>query len=367
MKPEMLPSSSVLMPMEKLLSQNSAVKHPVTTDPDDKVTLKDSGIKLQLKITDADGDTATKSVDIGKFIGFKDDGPMVTEILDDLGFVVGNEIVDEKYLPTGSASDAAKLTVTKELPIDFGADGAVNANGKTGLVFAKTDALTALNLKSGTKPLSYEISTDGHTITAKADGNDIFTIELKVAANGTPSYKFTLQGPLDHTLKTDDDKEYAENIVLPFDITAIDGDGDSVDLKFKVEVKDDTPPSDTRELDVNEDGFVSFSNADVNQTTTTVATAPDHGTVIIGNDGTITYVPNEDYRGSDSYTYKVITDGGEYERTVNITVKPVADAPLFADRADGGVVVTPEDTEKSLGLKLPEIKDKGADDQKMLV
>ena len=339
------------------LTQNSAVKHPDSKDPDDKVSLKDSGIKLELKITDTDGDTATKSVDIGKFIGFKDDGPTLNlDQVDGEGFVIGNVIVDEKHLPSGSASsDAAQLTVTKELPINFGADGAVNADGEIGLIFANTAALEALDLKSGTTDLTYQISADGHTITATAGGKDIFTIELKVATDGTPSYEFTLKGPLDHTLEND----IAANIELPFDITATDGDGDSVDLKFKVEVVDDTPRNEVRELTVDEDGSVSFSNADINNSTTKITTDVKHGTVTIGNDGKITYTPNEDYRGSDSYTYTVTTASGTYERTVNITVKPVADAPLFADRTDGGVVVTPEDTEKSLDLTLPKIKDKG--------
>ncbi|NLU13395.1 MAG: cadherin-like domain-containing protein, partial [Gammaproteobacteria bacterium] len=342
------------------LTQNSAVKHPNSKDPDDKVSLKDSGIKLELKITDTDGDTATESADIGKFIGFKDDGPTLnTAQVDGDGFVIGNVIVDEKYLPTGSASDAARLTVIKELPINFGADGAVNAANETGLIFANTDALEALKLKSGTTELTYQISGDGHTITATAGGKNIFTITLSVDVNGKASYEFTLKGPLAHTLEND----IAANIKLPFDITATDGDGDSVDLKFKVEVVDDTPKNEVRELTVDEDGAVSFSNADINNSTTKITSDVKHGTVTIGNDGKITYTPNEDYRGSDSYTYTVTTASGTYERTVNITVKPVADAPLFADRTDGGVVVTPEDTEKSLGLKLPAIKDIGATGQ----
>lgn len=359
------------------LTQSSAVKHLDPNDPNDKLTLKDSGIELQLKIIDADGDTATESVDVGKFIGFRDDGPTLQDgKVDQDGFVIGNASVDEQHLPSGSASDTIKLTVTKILPINFGADGAVNSSGETGLTFnaGNITALEALELKSGTKLLNYEISTDDYTITAKTDGKPIFTITLSVAADGTPSYAFTLQGPLDHILNADGD--ITDNIVLPFDITATDGDGDSVALKFKVEVVDDTPNAAVRELEVNEDGSVSFNNADVNETTTSVTSDPAHGTITIGNDGTISYAPNEDYRGEDSYTYTVITDGGTYERTVDITVKPVADKPLFADEsgdyplvgdinADGSLkagdynysVITPEDEPILLKLNLPKIKD----------
>ncbi|MGO3355379.1 MAG: VCBS domain-containing protein [Oceanisphaera sp.] len=364
------------------LTQSRALQHLDPDTTEETVSITNEAIKLHATAVDGDGDTVkTAGVDVGSKFTFRDDGPTLKDgQVDQDGFVIGNETVDEKHLSSGSDPTPGELTVTKELPIDFGADGAVNAAGDTGLVFANTTELEALNLKSGTTDLTYAISDDGHTITAKAGSKDIFTIKLKVATDGTPSYEFTLQGPLDHTLN--DDGETAKNIVLPFDIAATDGDGDSVDLKFKVGVIDDTPEVD-RKLDVNEDDSVSFSNADINQTTTTVKTAPEHGTVTIGNDGTITYVPNEDYRGSDSYTYTVTTDSGTYDRTVNITVNPVADKPLFADGdgkypdelADGEVgkdgsveqgtydysVQTNEDEAVGLELHVPKVKDDATD------
>lgn len=361
------------------LTQNSSVKHPDATNPDDKITLKDADIKLQLTITDADGDPATESADIGKFIGFKDDGPTLQDGTVDVdGFVIGNAIVDEKHLPSGSEADTSLLTVTKELPINFGADGAVASDGKTGLVFTNTTALEAQGFTSGTKLLSYSISADGHTITATADGKPVFTITLDLDSAGKPQYTFELQGPLDHTLNADDNTK-ADNLVLPFEITATDGDGDSVPLKFKVEVVDDTPSADMRELEVNEDGSVDFSNADVSTSTVVIKDATKepaqdangndvwklnngHGKVLVSDDGTMTYVPDEDYRGKDSFEYTVTTAGGSYDRAVDVTVKPVADAPLFENNEegkDGYTVVTPEDVPKLLGLKLPVIKDVG--------
>src|SRR5690554_325678 len=369
---------------EVTLTQSRSMQHTDTDDPDDEVTIASGTIKLHATAVDGDGDTdKSDGVDIGGQFTFKDDGPTIdgSEVGGD-GYVSDNAVVDEKYLASGSESDPSKLTDGKNLPIDFGADGAVNAVGDIGLTFNSSNiqGLIDLGLKSGTTDLTYAPSTDGHTITAKAGAKDIFTIELKVATDGTPSYEFTLQGPLDHTLNADG--ETADNIVLPFDITATDGDGDSVDLKFKVEVVDDTPATGDRDLEVNEDGSVSFSNADVNQVTTEIKSGegPQHGTVTIGNDGTITYEPHEDYRGDDSYTYTVTTASGSYERTVNVTVKPVADKPLFADRSgnypddsaidpDGSLksgdysysVETPEDVPIALRLHVPKVKDDGID------
>ncbi len=371
------------------LTQARAMHHenPQKTGSDDVLTLPAGSIKLTATVTDKDGDTDTASVDIGDKLTFQDDGPSLDDTKIDGGFVSDNAIVDEKYLPSGSEyTDGTQLVVSKDLPIDFGADGAVASDGTTGLTFNQSNltALDNLNLKSSTTGLAYTLSTDGRTITATRGegGNDIFTIKLKVAANGTPSYEFTLKGPLDHNLQKDEGtgKYSADKIELPFDITATDGDGDSVSLKFKVEVVDDTPETADLEQTVDEDGSISFSNADINTTTTKVNedAKPKHGEVIIGDDGTVTYKPFEDYRGSDSYTYTVTTGGVSYERKVDVTVKPVADKPLFADKdgnypentavePDGTLntgtydysVQTNEDVSVGLRLHVPKVKDDG--------
>ena len=62
------------------------------------------------------------------------------------------------------------------------------------------------------------------------------------------------------------------------------------------------------------------------------------GTVTIEADGTVTYSPNEDFHGSDSFTYTVTTAAGNTETaTVTVTVDPVVDV------ADD-TVTTNEDT-----------------------
>jgi hypothetical protein len=51
-----------------------------------------------------------------------------------------------------------------------------------------------------------------------------------------------------------------------------------------------------------------------------------HGTVVNNNGGTVTYTPDADYNGSDSYTYTVTSPTGVTETaTVNVTINPVVD------------------------------------------
>jgi Big-like domain-containing protein/FG-GAP repeat protein/K319-like protein len=69
-------------------------------------------------------------------------------------------------------------------------------------------------------------------------------------------------------------------------------------------------------------------------------TQPSHGTTGSNGDGTLTYTPDADYNGSDSFTY-TITDGTleSAPATVTVTINPVNDTPLANAGADQSVNV----------------------------
>ena len=61
--------------------------------------------------------------------------------------------------------------------------------------------------------------------------------------------------------------------------------------------------------------------------TVTGVTNGAHGTVVNNGDGTVTYTPDADYNGTDSFTYTANTTGGIAETaTVTVTVGAVQDA-----------------------------------------
>ncbi|MGI9542869.1 MAG: Ig-like domain-containing protein [Cyclobacteriaceae bacterium] len=61
-------------------------------------------------------------------------------------------------------------------------------------------------------------------------------------------------------------------------------------------------------------------------------TQPANGTIVGNGNGTITYTPDPNYNGADSYTYTIVDNrGGTATATVNITVNPINDDPIAED------------------------------------
>ncbi|MGL1258692.1 tandem-95 repeat protein, partial [Vibrio parahaemolyticus] len=67
---------------------------------------------------------------------------------------------------------------------------------------------------------------------------------------------------------------------------------------------------------------------------------PKNGTVTVNNDGTVTYTPDDNYVGKDTFTYVVTSGGVSESTTVEVNVTPVNDAPVAKD----DIATTQEDT-----------------------
>jgi len=82
--------------------------------------------------------------------------------------------------------------------------------------------------------------------------------------------------------------------------------------------------------------LVNDSDVDGNPLTTTLLSGTTHGSVILNADGSFTYVPNADFNGTDSFTYRAVDTRGAVSNTgiVTISVAAVNDAPVaFNDGA----------------------------------
>ena len=96
--------------------------------------------------------------------------------------------------------------------------------------------------------------------------------------------------------------------------------------------------------------FVRNSGIDseLNPETIIIINQPNNGILNVNNDGTLTYTPNNNYNGEDSFTYTVEDTEGLVSNTatVNITVNAVNDKTV----AVNDTVITDEDTAVTINI-----------------
>ncbi|WP_230469907.1 tandem-95 repeat protein [Lujinxingia vulgaris] len=111
----------------------------------------------------------------------------------------------------------------------------------------------------------------------------------------------------------------------------------SATVAIAVTPVNDAPVATDDDFSVDEDSAdplnVLINDTDIDSATLSVSavTQPTHGTVTINTESTITYAPDPNFNGSDTFTYTV--SDGEFTdtATVDITVNPVNDAPVATD------------------------------------
>jgi len=78
----------------------------------------------------------------------------------------------------------------------------------------------------------------------------------------------------------------------------------------------------------------SDMDGNLDPTSVTITSDPSNGSVVVNPDGSVTYTPDPDYTGSDSYEYQVCDTNGLCDTaTVTIDVTAVNDAPIANDDA----------------------------------
>ncbi|MDZ7842927.1 MAG: Ig-like domain-containing protein [Gammaproteobacteria bacterium] len=141
------------------------------------------------------------------------------------------------------------------------------------------------------------------------------------ASNGTVS--MNANGTFTYT----PDADFNGSDSFTYDVEDVNGDTEtiSVDLTVTpvVDIADDT-------VTVAEDGsttddLLANDSFEGSSPSITAVTQGANGTVVNNNDGTVTYTPDDDFNGTDSYEYTVTSGGVIETATVNVTVNAVAD------------------------------------------
>jgi predicted chitinase len=122
-------------------------------------------------------------------------------------------------------------------------------------------------------------------------------------------------------------------------------------LSLQVASVNDAPRAADLAATLAEDGSITLKpleaafDADGDALSAQVVAGPAHGQLIVNADGSLSYRPNADYHGSDSFSYRV-SDGSAASgvATVALSVAAVNDAPVAREgsvtvREDGSVVI----------------------------
>ena len=234
---------------EVTFNQTQAIWHGDTSDADDAAVLNLDGntLLLQAVVTDADGDTASETIDLSSDVFvIKDDGPTISA--DQTG--LPELTVDETDLNT-PATTTSDFSGT--FSADFGADGEGSIqynlllNGSEEGDEVINSGLYAIDSEA-TEGRGSEIllSIDDGVIKGSADGQMYFTISVDSA---TGEVTFNQTQAIWHSNASDADDESVLNLdgnTLLLQAVVTDADGDTasktIDLSSNVFViKDDGP------------------------------------------------------------------------------------------------------------------------------
>ncbi|MBE4402102.1 tandem-95 repeat protein [Vibrio parahaemolyticus] len=181
---------------------------------------------------------------------------------------------------------------------------------------------------------SLEFSVSGNNSIQISIVNGVATITPTADWNGKETITFTAKDPSGESVN-----QTVDFTVAP----VVDIEADSAD------VVEDTPTI------INVLGNDTFESTD-KVVSLDAENGPKNGTVIVNNDGTVTYTPDDNYVGEDSFTYIVTSGGVSESTTVSVDVTPVNDAPVAKD----DIATTQEDTAVTIDV-LPNDSDVDGD------
>ncbi|MGB9359921.1 MAG: Ig-like domain-containing protein, partial [Acidimicrobiia bacterium] len=143
------------------------------------------------------------------------------------------------------------------------------------------------------------------------------------------------------------DADFSGSDVFSYQVCDDDGACDTATVSVAVNPVNDAPVAVDDTASTLEDTPVvvpvlgNDTDTDGDPLTVIDVTDPANGSVTVNADGTITYTPNADFNGTDTFTYQVCDPDNECDAaTVSVTVDPVNDDPIAID----DIGTTPQDT-----------------------
>ena len=232
-------------------------------------------------------------------------------------------------------------------------------NGSDSFTFTVNDG--TVDSTSATVSITIDAVNDQPTAAAQSlNTNEDTALNITLAGNDIDGDGLTfsvLSGPSDGSISgTPPNITYTPNANFngndSFTFVANDGTVDSVaaTISIAVAAENDQPTATPQNVNVDEDDSVNITltgnDVDGDSLTFTVATQPTDGS-LSGTPPNLTYAPDGDFNGSDSFTFTV-NDGtvDSTSATVSITIDAVNDQPTAAAQS----LNTNEDTALNITL-----------------
>ena len=247
------------------------------------------------------------------------------------GVLANDEDIDGDALTAVKASDPSNGTLTLNADGSFSYTPASNFNGVDSFTYRANDGMADSNIATvnitvhpvNDVPIAqndqYEVDED--TVLnivapgllsndSDVDGDPLSAVKVSDPSNGT----LTLNSDGSFTYNPDPNFNGSDS----FTYLANDGTAESgiATVNITIDPVNDAPVALNDDAETAEDVAVTMDvlendfDVDGDVITVTNLTAPANGTSVINPDGTITYSPNADFVGMDSFIYTVVDDGG---------------------------------------------------------
>ena len=324
---------------------------------------------FDVTVDDGNGGFATANVDV--IVNPVNDAPTavpdpaVIQIVEDTPLLVDSVFEAFDDIDLGDFNSSEELTLTLEtqptngsaafVDTGFGYIPSLNFNGTDSFEVRGTDAAGAFVIQSfdvevapvNDAPIASAGSLSGDEDTALSgsvaatdvDGDALSFAIGTGAANGAA----VVASNGDVTYTPDADFNGTDS----FTYTVSDGNGGIATETVSVTVApvNDAPVASAGSLSGDEDtalsGSVAATDVDGDALTFAIGTGAANGAAVVASNGDVTYTPDADFNGTDSFTYTVSDgNGGTANETVNVTVNRVNDLPIAA----GLILMGDEDT-----------------------
>jgi VCBS repeat-containing protein len=250
--------------------------------------------------------------------------------------------VNDGSLDSAVANVSINVTAVNTAPVITEGDSISRTMSEDGSPTAFSLTLNATDSDGDT--LTWSISTQAANGTASASGTG-----ASKAIGYTPNANYN--GP--------------DSFVVQVSDGAL---SDTITVNVTIEAVNDAPViggSDPAAVTMSEDGSPTAFNLTLNATdveagttlTWTISTAATNGTAGVTAPGTgtsmaITYAPNANYNGSDSFVVQVSDGTASDTVTVNVTIQPVNDAPDITQTSPQAVTMSEDGAPTAFSLTL---------------